>query len=114
MALSQNEPNAIVCCEDSQIDGLSGLCSLPKVRLEENFLVCCQLTTEMGAVICITMHNQTYANYDLYSYFAVDLNLVDKTTIRGTLGQISRGMASTTLSHTYTDIVHVLPNIRDR
>jgi hypothetical protein len=35
MALSQNEPNAIVCCEDSQIYGLSGLCSLPKVRIEE-------------------------------------------------------------------------------
>jgi hypothetical protein len=42
MALSQNEPNAIVCCEDSQIYGLSGLCSLPKVRLEESVVVCCQ------------------------------------------------------------------------
>jgi hypothetical protein len=52
MALSQNEPNAIVCCEDSQIYGLSGLCSLPKVRLEEE---CCRvLPAETGPIILIT------------------------------------------------------------
>jgi hypothetical protein len=49
MALSQNEPNAIVCCEDSQIYGLSGLCPQPKVRRLEECLVLTADTT--GPVI---------------------------------------------------------------
>lgn len=61
MALSQNEPNAIVCCEDSQIYGLSGLCSLPKVRIYH-------------------MHNLMHTDYERYSYCSIDLNLVAKIT----------------------------------
>jgi hypothetical protein len=84
MALSQNEPNAIVCCEESQIYGLSGLCPpLPKVRLEESVVVCCQ------RIIIITLshlHNQTHANYKPYSYCPVDLTLDKNSTARGTLG----------------------------
>jgi hypothetical protein len=111
MALSQNEPNAIVCCEDSQIYGLSGICPLPKVRLEESVVVCCQGTPDPSFLS--HLHNQTHTNYESYSYCPVDLTLDENTTVRGTLGQIPRGMAPATLSLAHSDFVHDLPIVRD-
>jgi hypothetical protein len=77
---------------------------------------CCRvLTIDSGAgpVIFITLHNQTHTNYESYSSCPVDLTLDENTTVRGTLGQISRGMAPATLSLAYSDYVHDLPIVRD-